>query len=340
MVLLERYTQSDPDCPNGIFELKTLKIGGIDQWILVRGQSRENPILLFLHGGPGDAQISYSKPYNTLLEERFIVVNWDQRGAGLSYSESIPKETMKIEQFVKDTRELITWLLDTYKKEKLFLAGHSWGSILGVLVADQVPELIVAYIGIAQVGNMMENERLAYKFAYEYAKKRNNLKAVKQLEKIGEPPYEKLLDAEIRSKWTQYAHATLYKRPASIFFRTAVSTTEYSFIDIYRFQKGMSFSTLTMWDEVSKVSLLERVPELKIPVCFFLGRHDYTVPFGASEQYFEALSAPHKEIIWFEKSAHSIPFEEPVRFQKLVIDKLLISACPTRTRLPEGFPIL
>jgi len=334
MTLFERSTQ--PDCPDGIYELKPLKIGGIDQWILVRGKSLGNPLLLFLHGGPGDAQIAYVKTYNNLLEEHFIVVNWDQRGAGLSYSTNLPKETMKIEQFVDDTKELITYLLHTYKKEKLFLMGHSWGSILGVLVAAQIPELIKAYIGIAQVGNMQENEKLAYKYAYEYAKEHHNLKAVRQLEMIGEPPYKNLLDSEIRSKWTKYAHATLYKKPASIFFKAAMSTTEYTIIDMNRFQKGMSFSTFTMWDEVSKVNLLQRVTELKIPVFFFLGRHDYTVPFETSVRYFKALSAPFKEIVWFDKSAHSIPFEESVRFQKTVIKKLSIYSKIQNSNISPG----
>ncbi|MFD3157998.1 alpha/beta fold hydrolase [Haloimpatiens sp. FM7330] len=322
-MLFWRSTYSKNRDKNSVYELKKIEIGGIEQWILIRGKNRDNPILLFLHGGPGSAQIAVSKAYFSKLEENFIVVNWDQRGAGLSYSKDIPKNTMTVKNFVNDTKELIYYLLNTYNKKKIFLVGHSWGSGLGILVADKYPQLIQTYVGIGQIGDMQENEKIAYEYVYNYAHKTNNIRAIKQLKKIGEPPYNKLINSmRIRSRWTNRFGGKLYKFDMKQFMLNFLISSEYTIADAYKFIKGNSYSMKTMWEEVSNLNLLNLVPKLNVPVYFLLGKYDYTVPFEIAEKYFNKLTAPFKEIIWFNNSAHCIPFEEPLKFQKLLIDKL------------------
>lgn len=308
---------------NSVSELTKLKIGGIDQWVLIRGKNRDNPILLFLHGGPGSAQIAVARKYHSLLEEHFIVVNWDQRGAGLSYSPDIPVETMTIEHFIKDTKELIEYLVKTYHKDKIFLAGHSWGSVLGVLVSQRYPQLIHAYIGIGQAVDLDENERLAYQYVYEYAQKNNHKKALKELQEIGELPCKDIKHyTRVRSRWTSKFGARFRNMSMTQFMLEYLRSSEYTQSDVLKFIKGSNFSFNTLWEEVMKVNLFKLAPELSMPVYFLLGRYDYTTPYDIAVRYFEKLIAPHKELIWFEKSAHAMPFEEPEEFQRVLIEKL------------------
>lgn len=136
---------------NSIATLDSVVLGNIEQSILIRGQNIDNPILLFLHGGPGYPQISFARKFQSKLERDFIIVNWDQRGSGKSYSRHVPQDSMTRDQFIMDTFELIDYLLDRFDQEKIYLAGHSWGSDIGVRVVEQKPLLFYAYIGIGQV---------------------------------------------------------------------------------------------------------------------------------------------------------------------------------------------
>lgn len=310
---------------NSVSELKKIKIGGIDQGLLIRGKNKNNPILLFLHGGPGSAQIAVASKYQSILEEHFIVVNWDQRGAGLSYSKAVSKETMSVDNFIKDTKELIDYLLKIYSKQKIFLAGHSWGSLLGVLVSHKFPELIERYVGIGQAVDLEENERSAYDYVIKYAEKTNNKRAKKELQEIGKPPYKDMIGCtKVRSRWTSKFNARFYNTSMIKFMLKYLISQEYNLADVIKFLKGSTFSFNTMWQEVMGLNLSELVPRLNMPVYFMLGRHDFTTLYDIAIKYCEKLIAPYKEVILFENSAHCIPFEEPEKFQRILIEKLKV----------------
>lgn len=310
---------------NSVSELKKIKIGGIDQWLLIRSKNKNNPILLILHGGPGSAQIAVATKYQALLEEHFIVVNWDQRGAGLSYSKDVSKGTMVVDKFVKDTKELIDYLIKIYNKQKIFLVGHSWGSILGVLVSHKFPELIEGYVGIGQAVDMKENERLAYDYVDKYAGKTSNKRAKKELKEIGKPPYKDIIgDTKVRSRWTSKFNARFHNTSMIRFMLKFLMSQEYNLMDVIKFLKGSTFSFNTMWQEIMGLNLFELVPRLNMPIYFMLGRYDFTTPYDIAMKYGEKLIAPYKEIIWFENSAHCIPFEEPEEFQRILIEKLKV----------------
>ena len=151
--------QSGKVLENSVSKLEKLTLGGIEQWITVRGKQKELPILLYLHDGPGSPQTGAQRKYNAILEDYFLVVNWDQRGAGKSYTPHIPADTMNFEQLLSDAYELVLYLKDTYQKEKIFLMGHSFGAALGLLFAHRYPELIQAYIGINQPVFWEEEEK-------------------------------------------------------------------------------------------------------------------------------------------------------------------------------------
>jgi pimeloyl-ACP methyl ester carboxylesterase len=312
--------------PNGIASLEKVRLGGVDQWIQIRGHDRAKSILLFLHSGPGFPEMPFSH-VNAALEKEFVVVQWDQRGAGKSYSASIPESSMTIEQFISDTHELAQLLLKRFGRPKLYLVAHSWGSIVGALTVAKFPELFHGYVGISQAVNAPESERMMYRFALETAARQGNEKAVADLRRIGEPPYKSFGDYRLMKNWVKrfndvnYAELTPWQ-----FARIAFASPSYSWSDLFRLLLGMRFSFSRLWKEAFyRVDLFEQVPRLDLPVYFFLGRHDRTVTASAplAERYFERLDAPKgKQLIGFENSGHWPQLEEPEKFCTAVINEL------------------
>jgi pimeloyl-ACP methyl ester carboxylesterase len=293
---------------------ESLTIGGITQWVSLRSDNVKNPILLFLHGGPGTAQISFSRKSQRRLEDSFLVVNWDQRGSGRSYSRSLRKEDMKIERFVADAEELIEYLLKRFGQEKVYLVGQSWGTIVGAYLIAKRPELIQAYIPIGQIVDMERGELISYQFTLDEAKRLNNKKAIQQLEKIGHPPYARLSDGGVQRKWLSKFHGAAYEGTLEGTILKNISIRDLRPFDIIRFVAGAMFSLATLEDEQNKVKIIRDVPEMKVPVYFCCGRRDYNVPFELVVEYAEKLQAPQKRIMWFDHSAHLPNFEEPELF--------------------------
>jgi pimeloyl-ACP methyl ester carboxylesterase len=147
--------------------LEKVRVGGADQWILERSENIDNPIVLFLHGGPGTSQLTLNRRNTRDLERFFTVVNWDQRGAGKSYPAIRNVQRMTIDQFVEDTRELTLYLLRTFDKARLVLVGHSWGTVVGALAVARYPELYSCYVGVGQTANMTDGERASYRWTLE-----------------------------------------------------------------------------------------------------------------------------------------------------------------------------
>ena len=177
--------------PNGIASLERVRIGGIDEWIEIRGQNVNNPILLFIHGGPGIAFIPLAGDFQGPWEERFTVVEWDQRGAGKTYASNdkeLQQRTMNVPQMEQDTLEVVNYLRHRFKREKILIVGHSWGSVLGLWLAHEHPETIYAYVGVGQVVNMEQNARLVYRDELNQARSRRDEQAVKELESIAPYP--------------------------------------------------------------------------------------------------------------------------------------------------------
>jgi pimeloyl-ACP methyl ester carboxylesterase len=165
-----------------ISEKILVKINGVEQGMFIKSKNINNPILLFVHGGPGMPEYWLTQRYPTGLENLFTVVWWEQRGAGLSYSPDIPAETMTAEQFISDTLEVTNYLRKRFNKDKIYLMAHSWGSYIGIQAVARAPELYYAYIGIGQVSYQIKSEQLAYEYALEYYKKNGNTDMVQRLE--------------------------------------------------------------------------------------------------------------------------------------------------------------
>lgn len=310
---------------NSIASLEEVKLGGLEQWLLIRGKDINKPVLLIVHGGPGSPEMPFFRHYNEGLEDDFIVVNWDQRGSGKSFSSQIPEGQLSMDHFISDTHELTQYLKEKFNKEKIYLLGHSWGSAIGFYAIKNHPEDYYAYIGVGQVVSMSEGERISYEYTLQKAREKNNKQAIEELEKIGYPPYvgDGFFDKLMKQRnWLTVFGGSLYgKTSYDEIVKIILFCEEYSFSDKINYLLGAKRSLEILWEPLMKVNL-NSINEVEIPVYFVAGRSDYQVPSVLLEKYFETLKAPQKDLIWFEKSAHSAMFEESEKFHKTMVHKV------------------
>lgn len=305
--------------PGSIAEVNYLELGGVDQWMMIRGENVTNPPLILLHGGPGFTEMRLFRHFNAPLEKFFTVVNWDQRGAGKSFDRNIPKSSMTVEQFVADLDELVDTVRKRLGKGKVTIYGHSWGSALGVLYAARFPGKVAAYVGSGQIGDWAAGEVASYAFVLAELDRRNNRKAVKELRAIGAPPHtaERLW---VQRKWLDRVAGHPGGMSLWKLGRIVLGGPESSIFDLPNIQRGFRFSLDAMWTEASALNLEETVPSLQMPVFFFLGRRDHQVPADTSAAYFEVLTAPSKRLVWFEESGHEPFVDEPSKFNAAMIE--------------------
>ncbi|HEY0662058.1 MAG TPA: alpha/beta hydrolase [Lysobacter sp.] len=304
--------------PGGVERLEKVRIGGIDQWVSVRGNDRRNPVLLMLHGGPGFVSMPTSWYFQRGWEEYFTVIQWDQRGAGKTYVENDPATiapTMTPERMIADAEEMIAWARKEFGKDKIFLLGHSWGSFLGLSVAQRHPEWLHAYIGMGQATDMRESERRGWRFAMEHARQAGNKEAVQQLQSIstyaqGDQPIA-LKDMAIQRKWLGFYGGAVHGRTGGDAEAGAIFLSpEYTDEDARLVWTANAFSEDKLLAGVLEVDF-SNVTRLDCPLILFSGRHDYNVSSTAGAEWFERLQAPSKTLVWFEQSAHEVMNEEP-----------------------------
>ncbi|KMY54330.1 proline iminopeptidase [Bacillus sp. FJAT-27231] len=309
---------------NAISELRKIIIGGIEQWLLIRGENKNNPLLLLVHGGPGAAQIGFNRDYQQDLEKHFIVVNWDQRGAGLSYSKKIPTETMNIPQFLNDLNELTIYLKKEFQKEKMFLIGHSWGSILGMLAVNKYPEHYFHYFGVSQVVSMSEAEALSYDLLVKRANELNNEQAIKKLKEIGKPPWDNLKFDKVHQKYLEMLGGGISRDGKLVkdMAKKLLKSKEYTIFDVVKLVNGQLFSMKAMINELREFDLKNEIKMVHVPITIIMGRHDLTVPPQPTQEFFNHLQAPSKEWVYFEQSAHSPNYEEQEKFTQIIIEKI------------------
>lgn len=317
-----------------VASLEEIELGGYKQTVLIRGRDVRNPVLLYLHGGPGSSELPLVRHFNAVLEDHYIVVLWEQRGAGKSYSPFIPASTMTIEQFLADGHQLVNVLRKRFNKEKIYLVGHSWGSVLGLTLAHRHPGLFHAYIGIGQAVDFIEGEKISLRYALDRARELNNAGAIAQLEALKGYPSLKghwLRDVFTQRRWLGEFGGVLYGKQGmqSLFF--VERPPEFSAFEFVPFFLGSLRSLKLLWPQILlNGDFRKNVPELQVPVYFFTGRHDYNVPFALTEEYYSRLRAPRKTLIWFERSAHMPNFEEPEKFNDLMIHRVLQETGPSR----------
>lgn len=303
--------------PNGIQESYAARIGGIDQWISVRGQDKANPIVLFAHGGPSSPLIPTMWQFQRPLEEYFTVVHWDQRGAGKTFASQDPNtyaDTLKIARYADDAIEIAEYVRKRYGKRKVVLMGHSWGTVVAMTAALKRPDLFYAYVGIGQVIDVRENERISFEFGMQQAKAHGNTEAIKEMQTSAPYPGNQPITREriiTARKWAQhYGGLTAYRTESPYYYRAPLLSPEYNDCDRAGIDRGNEFSLGRVLPEFLDVDF-SQVREFPIPVLMFMGRHDYTTPSQPTADWLARVKAPYKQGVWFENSAHMVMWEEP-----------------------------
>lgn len=307
--------------PDGIEELRAVEINGIQQWISVRGNDRRNPILLYLHGGPGAAEMVESYVYQRPWEDFFTVVQWDQRGAGKTYAANSPEAMapgMTIEGMVADAEAMIRHLRETYGKQKIFVLGHSWGSVVGAHIAHRHPGWLHAYIGAGQIANMRESEAIGYRWALAQARAEGNEKAVRALESLAPyPGGDGGLTIErigTQRQWVMHYGGLAWGRTNFKPFDDARQLSpEYSAAELKAIDQGSLYTLTHLLRPLESVDFAQ-MTRFEVPVFIFNGRHDYSTSHEVAAAWFGRISAPSKRLVWFENSAHMMMQEEAGRF--------------------------
>ncbi|MBT2680276.1 alpha/beta hydrolase [Bacillus sp. ISL-35] len=325
---------------DGIDQIKTISIGGIQQTILIQSHSPENPVLLFLHGGPSmplPGVSSRGKDYTVATNTRelvkhFTVVFWDQRGTGKSYHKNIPPSSMTFDQLVSDTAELTDFLRDTFSQDKIFLAAHSFGTLIGMYLLKKHPEKFHSYVGISQIISWTDNDRSALIWVKEEAKRRGDYKALNELEEVGDPPFtESYKQWGVLRKWQMKYNSMVYqddtiKHPGLAKVSLGMLTSkDYRLTDVFHsFYSGFKLIyTDEFIQNIPKIDVQKDVPQVMVPVTFIHGRKDVHVSAYLVEEYFNTLkTTKEKRFIWTEKSAHLFHPEDTALIEQHLIEEL------------------
>jgi pimeloyl-ACP methyl ester carboxylesterase len=316
-------------------EKNFIEIGGIRQGFFIRAENPENPVILFLHGGPGSPELPMIIPYEVpeRLEKYFTVCYWDQRGSGMSFSNSIDSATMTRAQMVEDTRQMTEYLQHRFNQEKIYLIGHSWGSYLGVKTIEKYPENYIAFIGIGQVTNQIESEKLAYDYMLQHAMEINEKSAVKNLQKFDKNasdfPNQNYMMTIRSSLMNKYGIGFAHEETISMIDAAGLilSFKGYTLSEKINYFKGMLFSQTTVWKDVVKDNLFESSTVFQVPVYITQGKYDYQVSHALAREWFDIIEAPEKVFFTFENSAHGTILEEPEKFVQIIREIALRNLC-------------
>ena len=286
-----------------IQEARFVTLGGIDQWVTIRGSNRANPVLLVVHGGPGDAQSSLRSTY-AIYEKDFTIVQWDQRGAGRTYAKNrnSPPEPDRVEL---DGIELAQYLCKYLAKKKVLLLGHSWGSHLAVEMVQRRPQLFAAYIGTGQVGSWRANVQAQFDFMLARSRAANDRKKVEQMEAIGTPDPG---NAAQYFSWWRMRNPYMTRADAKWFedLGQIVRTNPTDFTEEYMkaLGDGMGYSGRTTLSAMLATELPTTANTLKVPFFVIQGKEDMATPTSVAVQYFNVVKAPTKKLIIIDNAGH------------------------------------
>lgn len=291
---------------NRIEERMFVKVGGIDQWVQIRGEDRGNPVLLILHGGPGASDVPYSLAFRS-WEKYFTVVQWDQRGSGKTYGRNrVTRSDMTIARMVEDGMEVTEFVCSRLHQPKVILVGYSWGTILGVPMVLRRPDLFYAYVGTGQIVDMPRNERLSYNLVLQRVRASGNEKATKDLERIGPPPYKDMRSWFVKQR-------TIAETAPSLadglfleenFYTAPLFTPNYSIRDSYDFFAAIYFSGTALMEELMSFDVRHLGMSFEIPMFFFQGDSDVTTPTVLVDEYFATIEAPKKDLVLLKGCGH------------------------------------
>ncbi|WP_145408234.1 alpha/beta fold hydrolase [Paenibacillus xylanexedens] len=304
---------------NSIHILEQVNINGTDHEIMIRGQDLNNPVILYIHGGPGASEIPYAKEVQDLLETRFTIVNYDQRASGKSYHFFEDYSNLSANLLVQDALAITDYITTRLGKEKVILMGHSYGTYIGTLAAQQAPDKYEAYIGVGQMADIQQSETDGWNHVMEQARLAGHDEDVHQLQQM----YEAITQGKAfvpRDIVKRYGGASrLIDSPEATFFGMTFSS-EYTMLDAIRYNRGITFSQEVLIGEAMNHPLPSKITKLDLPFYFIMGDYDYMTSSHAAQLFFDNIEAEHKEFISYNQSAHYPHYEEKQKFFKWMVD--------------------
>ena len=312
---------------------KKITLGGVKQKIHIIGDDGRNPILLFLHGGPGVPDRS-GVVRQKGLQKDFTLVAWDQRGTGGSYW-GVKKSSLTVDRLVEDARELCEYLCTTLGQEKLFLLCGSWGTQLGTILAHRHPARIAGYVGSGQTVNGILNEQLSWEFALREAEKAGNQEDIAKLKEVGPPVRGQykggfkglMAQRNIMKKYGGFSRRDITQEKKQSFFKTfalpMLRAREYTPSDLLGTLWGYKKTLTVMWPRLTDYDFVRDCNTFEMPYYIFQGRHDNNTPSALVEAFYDAIEAPAKALVWFEDSAHGPMGSERALYMRLLREYLL-----------------
>jgi pimeloyl-ACP methyl ester carboxylesterase len=319
--------------PKGISESGYVTIGGIEQWVTIQGQNRDNPALLFVHGGPGDVTSSWSFALFAPWEWYFTIVQWDERGSGRTLGKNGPgiAQTITVDRMVQDGIELTEYLRKHLHKEKIILVAHSFGSILGVRMARAKPEYFYAYVGTGQVSDVpVKNYAATYEALLKKAKSLDNQPAIEELSRVGPPPYNSGEGYRVQWQWANaFEGATGF---LSGTLGLALAAPGYSVGDFKDHEDGQRLSADRLVPQTQSIGPAELGLEFLIPIFVFQGEEDFTTSTVLAEHYVDSIKAPRKEFVAIKRGGHFAVFMRSDQFLEELITRVRPLAAGHRPR--------
>jgi pimeloyl-ACP methyl ester carboxylesterase len=318
--------------PGSIAELTRVDIGGHDLSMMIRGESTDNPVLLFLAGGPGDTELGAMRHHGQALEKDFSVVTWDQRGTGKSYDQLDPTSTLTLDSAVRDALEVTNYLRDCFDQDKIYLFGQSWGTILGVLAAQQQPQPFTAFVGTGQMVSPRETDRIFYRDTLAWAERTGNEGVVDTLARIGPPPYDSMLDYESASAYEQqvyaYDHSPNAEGSGQMF--EGIFVGEYGLIDQVHNMAAVFDTYAVLYPQIQDIDFRTDAAHLDVPVYLFQGGQEARGRAVLADEWFAMLDAPRKRMAVAETSGHRPLWEQPDEFYDFMTSTVLAETAPSR----------
>ena len=305
--------------PNGVQEASFVRIGGIDQWISTRGEDRANPVVLFLHGGPGNSILPLEPVFHA-WESHFTMVQWDQRGAGKTYGRNGTNEQpMTVERIVQDGIEVAEYLRGHLEKSKIVLLGHSWGTEIGMQMVIARPDLFSAYVGTGQVVSIREKEAYIYADALRRLRAAGDSDGIRALEQIGQPPYRNNHDLEVQRHWSEHYDIPAERDLRAHFTPMVAFAPDFSLRDIYDLLYASEWTAQELFADEAEFDARVCCTSFQVPVFVFNGDHDTITPTELVQPWFDMLQAPSKGLVIMEDAGHSAVLAEPEVFLDLLL---------------------
>ena len=307
---------------NSISVLEQIEINGSSHEIMIRGNDKNNPVIIVVHGGPGVPEIPYVDQYQDLLEKDFTVVHYDQRASGKSYHFFEDYSNLSSDLLVDDLLVMTDYVSERLGKEKVILIGHSFGTYIAIQAAYKAPEKYEAYIGIGQMSDTVESEIDILNYTIEQAQKLGNTEDVSSLQGITEKikKGETVVPRNYVIKYDGDLRTIDHLGDDNI---SVLFSSEYNLLDVIRYNYGMGYSQKVLLKDVFKNPLPDIVTKLKVPTYFVMGKYDYMTSSNAAKTYMNMIEADKKEFIDFEQSAHYPQFEEKEKFYEWMTNSFI-----------------